>query len=286
MRIGTLTARPMSSYQLSSAPLPDSPTVVYARNPLIAAICQARFPPILRIIAEPPVDFQERIRTEYPLMTERSLDAIELPPGVPPAVAEVLKRSVPDRRLVGYDFASADEQWKVSLTRDFLALSTSAYSRWEGFRAHWDGPLKALIEVYKPAFFTRLGLRYQNLIRRSALNQAPDATWSDFVRPHIAGVLAVPGVAGAVDEARCQVIIQLPHFKGKVRITYGIVQAGDEKEDCFLIDSDSYTEERTSIGDVDNIFNYFNRQSGRLFRWCIQDRLHEALEPAPVGASI
>jgi uncharacterized protein (TIGR04255 family) len=218
-------------------------------------------------------------------LNERQPDAIELPPGEPPVVAQVVESSLPRGKLTGYDFLSADEKWKVTLTRDFLALSTSAYLRWEEFRAHLDGPMKALIDVYGPAFFTRVGLRYQDLIRRSALN-AQDASWRDLVKPHIAGVLVVPEVAGAVAEAFSQVLIRFPHFKGKVRVNFGIVQVRDTNEDGFLIDQDLNTEERTNIGDVDNILSYFNRQSGRLFRWCIQDKLHMAMEPVPVDAAV
>jgi len=273
----------MADRELTSDPLPDSPRVVYARNPLIEVLCQVRFPPILRIAVEPPAAFQDRIRSEYPLLAEKQPDAIELPPGVPPVVAQVIRSSLPKGKAAGYEFASADEKWKVTLTRDFLALSTSAYRRWEDFRVHLDGPMKALIEVYAPAFFTRIGLRYQDLIRRSAFQNAPDTNWRDLVKPHIAGALAVPEVAEAVEEAFGRTLIRFPHFKAKVRFNCAIVQASETNEECFVIDSDFYTEERTNISDVDDILGYFNRQSGRLFRWCIQDRLHEAMEPVLVA---
>jgi len=280
---GTLGLKTMVGQELSPEPLPDSPRVVYAKNPLVEVICQVRFPPILKIAAEPPAAFQEKIRAEYPLLTEKQPDAIELPPGVPPVVAQVLRSSLPKGKLAGYEFSSADEQWKVTLTRDFLALSTSAYRRWEDFRAHLDGPMKALVEVYAPAFFTRIGLRYQDLVRRSAFN-AQGTNWRDLIKPHLAGVLAVPEVADAVQEAMGLILIRFPHFDSKVRVNYGIVQTTDANEECFLIDNDFSTEQRTNVNNVDNILGYFNRQSGRLFRWCIQDRLHEAMEPTSVTA--
>ena len=34
-----------------------------------------------------------------------------------------------------HEFKSADQFWTVTLHRDFLALSTSAYTRWSHFRA-------------------------------------------------------------------------------------------------------------------------------------------------------
>lgn len=267
-------------------PFPDSERVVYGRNPLIEVICQLRFPPILRIAAEPPVAFQERIRNEYPLLSEKFPEVnIEMPSGVPPALLELLKGTVPKRKLMGYDFASADEKWKVSLTRDFLSLSTSQYTRWEHFREHLEGPLQALIAVYAPAFFTRVGLRYQDLIQKSRLGLPTTTKWSELIKPHIAGVHGVPELEGAVEESQGQLLISLPEFEGKVRINYGIVQTVESDEKCFLIDGDYYSEQRTKTNAVDGILTYFNKQSGRLFRWCIEDRLQAAMEPHPVQAT-
>jgi uncharacterized protein (TIGR04255 family) len=267
-------------------PFPDSDRVVYGRNPLVEVICQLRFPPILRITAEPPVAFQERIRTDYPLLGEKFPEMnIEMPQGIPAPFAELIKGNLPRRKLMGYDFASADEKWKVSLTRDFLSLSTNHYTRWEHFRERLEGPLQALTSVYNPAFLTRVGLRYQDLIQRSRLQLPQTTKWAELIRPHIAGVHAIPELEGSVEESQGQLLISLPQFKGKVRINYGIVQTVEPIENCFLIDGDYYSEERTKTDDVDGILAYFNKQSGRLFRWCIQDRLQEAMEPHAVEAS-
>jgi len=265
---------------------PDSPRIIYSRNPLVEVICQLRFPSILRITTEPPVTFQEKIRGEYPLLTERSPESdIEIPPGVPASVAETIMKALPRRKLVGFDFVSADEKWKVSLTKEFLALTTSKYTRWEDFRQHLEGPLSALIEVYSPAFCTRVGLRYQDLVQRSKLGLAATTPWAQLLRGHIAGVLAPSELATTIEEHQCQTLIKLPAYGGKVRMRHGIVQTVDTNEECFLIDSDFYTQERTKLTDVDGILGYFNRQSGRLFRWCIEDRLHQAMEPGPVVAT-
>lgn len=276
----------MPDQATSLAPFPDSERVVYGRNPLIAVICQLRFPPILRIAAEPPVAFQERIRNEYPFLSEKFPEVnVEMPPGVPPAMAEMIRGTLPKRKLMGYDFASADEKWKVSLSRDFLSLSTSQYTRWEHFREHLEGPLQALMTVYAPAFFTRLGLRYQDLIQKSRLGLPPRTKWSELIKPHIAGVHGVPELEGAVEESLGQLLISLPQFGGKVRINYGIVQTVESDEKCFLVDGDYYTEQRTKTDAVDGILAYFNKQSGRLFRWCIEDRLQRAMEPRPVEST-
>ena len=272
----------------SLPPFPDSERVVYRRNPLVAVICQLRFPPILRITTEVPAAFQEQIRKEFPLFSENAPEiGIEGPPGmpVPPALLELVKGSIPKGQRVGYDFKSADGTWKVRLTRDFLSLSTNQYTRWEEFQKNLEGPLKALEQTYSPAFFTRVGLRSQDLIRRSQLGFSEATKWSTLIQPHIAGVYAVPELENAVKESMGQLLLTFPEFKGKVRMNYGIAQVVGSPEDCFLIDSDYYTEERTKRDGVDATLAYFNKQSGRLFRWCIEPALHNAMEPEPVKAA-
>lgn len=267
------------------SPFPDSPRIIYGRNPLGQVICQLRFPSILRIAAEPPVAFQEQIRSEYPVLRERRTE-VDLPPGIPPAVAQIV-RGLPRKNAGGYDFISEDGKWKVSLAGEFLALTAGRYEQWEHLHQHLAGPLKALIDVYKPAFFTRAGLRYQNVICRTKLGLRADTAWSELIRPHIAGVLAKKEVAGIVEEFQCQTALALGAHGGHVRMMTGIVETADvPREACFLIDNDFYTQGRVTIDDVDRVLGYLNRQSGRLFRWCIEERLHVAMEPRLVEASV
>ena len=53
----------------------QEPRQIYQRNPLAEVICQLRFPEILSIGANLPVDFQEAIRDEFPQYQSR----LELP---------------------------------------------------------------------------------------------------------------------------------------------------------------------------------------------------------------
>lgn len=267
----------MIDLQTLPSPLPDSPRIVYSRNPLVEVVCQLRFPPILRITSDLPADFQDRIRSEYPLLSEK-FPEIDVPAEAPPALAKVLRGNL-RRQLIGYDFKSEDGNWTVGLTREFIALSTSKYVSWAEFQRQLEGPLNALIGVYNPSFFTRIGLRYQDLIQRSKLDLTPDTSWATLVRPSVAGVLATPELGESVSESQSQVLLRLPVFGGRIRMNYGLVSSVETDEECFLIDSDFYTEERTRINDAANVLAYFNKQSGKLFRWCIEDRLHEIMDP-------
>src|SRR5437867_910928 len=100
-------------------PFPDSQRVIYTQNPLHEVICQLRFPPILRIDAEPPAAFQERLRAMYPLFREIEQD---LPfDNAPAEFAKILKGALLNRtRAMGYEFVSEDGAWLVTLCRDAL----------------------------------------------------------------------------------------------------------------------------------------------------------------------
>jgi uncharacterized protein (TIGR04255 family) len=51
-------------------PFKETQRVIYNKNPLIQVVSQLRFPRILAIDEKQPVDFQEKIRQEYPLFEE------------------------------------------------------------------------------------------------------------------------------------------------------------------------------------------------------------------------
>jgi uncharacterized protein (TIGR04255 family) len=268
----------------ASTPFPDSPRVVYDKNPLFEVLCQLRFPHILRIETEIPAAFQEKIRKEFPFFRERvASPAIpELPPGMPDAFVKAIQAAAAGPGAPkAYEFLTADKVWTVTLTRGSLAIKTTKYTRWEEFKAYMTGPLQALTEIYAPAFFTRIGLRYQDLIQRSNLGLSGTA-WPELLNPTIAGELASPELAGAVEEAFTQVLVRLPSESGQVRVRHGLVQVAGSDEECYLIDSDFYREGEVATDEAPRTLDSFNRQSGRLFRWCITDRLHRAMEPKPV----
>jgi uncharacterized protein (TIGR04255 family) len=261
-------------------PFPDSPRVIYKKNPLTEVLCQLRFPSILRIDTEPPAAFQERVRQEYPLYSEGVRQEIALPQ-LPKQIAQRLGEELGFSKIgKAYDFLSPDREWTIGLTRDFLALSTQRYERWEGFREHLQLPLRSLLAEYAPPFFTRIGLRYQDIIRRSALGQE-DANWSELLQPHISGELA-SDVSGDLESTMRQTVIRLPDGRSHVRIVHGLVEIPAPPEVCYVIDSDFYTDQQTEPEDATDTLNAFNTQSRRLFRWCITDRLHRSMDPQPI----
>ena len=252
---------------------PDSPRVSYARNPLEQVICQLRFPSLLRIVAEPPVNFQESIRQQFPILMERQQISIELPGELRKVLPADLLSSPADR---SYDFASEDESWKVSVAKGFIALSTRKYERWEQFRQTLQDVWSAFQAEYRPSHLTRIGLRYKNAVKRKELGLA-GTPWHELLQNHILGVLQEPSIVDKVRSSIQEVLLSASPDE-QVRIRHGL-GSGDPAEASYLIDADFFTEERVSCERIFDSLSRFNGDAGRLFRWCIGPALHGALGP-------
>jgi uncharacterized protein (TIGR04255 family) len=252
--------------------------MIYQINPLEVVICQLRFPPILKIDTEPPAAFQEQIRADYPFYESKS--PFRLPAGLPPNLAEMVVADLPLGGIKSHDFDSKDRTWGLNLTREFLALTCRAYERWENFRERLNGACVALNECYKPAFYTRIGLRYRDVIRRSRL-QLEKTPWLELLQPWISGVIGRPETADQVKNTASVFLIDFPEEAGRVQVSSGLAVDGQTNEIAFVIDADFYTEQQTESSHVFQRLDIFNRYAGRFFRWCITDQLHEAMRPHP-----
>jgi uncharacterized protein (TIGR04255 family) len=257
------------------APFSESQRVVYAKNPLEIVICQLTFPAILRISSESPVEFQEALRKNYPLF--REIPPVDVGTGLPPDLAAMVSKLMPLPGSKAYELTSPNGAWQITLTQESVALQCKAYRRWEEFRDALMTALTLLGRIYEPSFFTRIGLRYRDVITRNSLG-LKDVPWGELLSPLLASEFH-SSISNAVDGSWHQLALRM-QGDAKVTLQHGL--GNKDGEVCYIIDSDFYTAQRTGAQDASRILDYFNRQAGRLFRWCIADRLHAAMEPQPV----
>lgn len=211
---------------------------LYARPPLVEAICQLRFPTILSIGAKEPAEFQEAIRAEYPRYAARSeypmpkLTGVGTPQPFGAAAAPV----------TNYNFISQDGKWKINLTNNFIALSTIGYRQWEDFAQRLDVVLAHFIRIYQPAYFERIGLRYLNAFSRKAVGME-DLLWDDLIQSAYLGILGEPDV----DEktvSKCSLDVEMALEGGcrmKLHAGPGMLKKGPENaqgEVRFILDGD------------------------------------------------
>jgi hypothetical protein len=132
-------------------PFSDSQRVVYTKNPLEVVICQLRFPAILKISSEPPVDFQEALRKNYPLF--REVPPLDVGTGLPPELSVIMGKLMPFPSSKAYELTSENGAWQITLTQESLALQCKAYRRWEEFRDALQTALVLLRQIYELVIF-------------------------------------------------------------------------------------------------------------------------------------
>lgn len=264
-------------------PFPDSPRLVYGESPLVEVICQLRFPPVLDISAAEPAAFQRAIIERYPEYEKEDAGAALAPAlNLPPEVANLVSQfGVGPAGTGTYRFMSENRLSAIALTRDWIAVTDRAYERWERFRADLELATRTLEQVYRPPFFSRIGLRYRNVIDRRQLG-LEEVAWETLLNPELLGVmLASPEFREAVERIESLAVVSIDEIPGGfVTLRHGIVAASQDGEiSKYFIDADFHTEDREATRDVLGTVDRFNRFAGRLFRWAITNQLHEALRP-------
>jgi len=259
---------------------PDSRWVIFNKNPLKQVICQLRFPPILAITSQEPVAFQELVRGTHPGY-ERALTII------PKAFADLLASlPVPQNVLpegIVYKFFTLDRKTEIDLTRDSVSVATTSYKRWEEFEAVIRLAKEALETTYEPTSYSRIGLRYIDVIERETcgLSQVP---WKDLIKSSVVGLLAEShtNITDHIAAMNSQTLFTLGLPDENLMVRNGFMSATAEGTQQYGIDADFYKEGNSASGEVLAILRRFNREARNFFNWVITDRLRDALEPIPV----
>jgi len=260
---------------------PEAARVNYKKNPLDKVICQLRFPPILSIDKEIPAQFQDSVREFFSGFYEKEEAILPIPAGIKKELPPELFRQIMPSQTKNYKFSSEDSISTINLTRTFLALTTTNYETWEGFIERLSGPLEALINIYKPAYFSRIGLRYVDIIKRSVL-KLEDINWNELLQPFVLGLLGSDKVSSDIETFETKYQIPLEDGESMVRIVMSLVdwEKANQNgiEECFMIDTDFYAK-KTEITNVMGKLEYFHIQASRLIQWLITKKLHDAMEP-------
>lgn len=252
----------------------DYKRVIYSNNPLVSVVCQIRFPEILRIEADPPVAFQERISDLYP--------RLEIQRGIGIQLGSALPQDKPIRQSLSYAFYSVDADWHVSLTTGFLALATTKYERWEQFFERMEQVLSALCDSFNVSLVERVGLRYQDVIDKKELG-LESKNWSELFNPKITALLS-DGAApeNCINSFKSTLVYVVDDVNLALRTQ--VVEHPETKDKAFLLDTDYFVEPGAefNLEKVMDDVNRLHHLTGPFFRWCIQDPLHTALNPREV----
>ena len=254
----------------------DGNRYAYGKSQLVEVICQLRYPTILSIETKEPADFQETIRDVFP----RYACQIEQLPPV----------NGTQQTVKNHNFLSEDNTYKISMTKDFIALSTMRYTNWEDFARLLDEPLGQFIRLYRPVCFDRVGLRYVNAISREQLDLT-GRRWNDLFQPPYLSVLDEDEVDEAsvtkcsIDVERkldAQTSLKLHAGPGFVQRNIRMgnkIQQVQEKEVRFIFDQDIFSSAKVKIAAVAETLDHLHDNADSIFSDAITTVLHDAMEP-------
>lgn len=245
----------------------------YHKNQLGEVICQLRFPEILTIETNVPAEFQEAIRSAFPHYSSRKET---------PAPKLVNGRLEPQQPNNNYQFVSEDGHWRVNLTSTFISLACNRYTCWEDFAKKLDMPLAAFIQLYRPAFFERVGLRYLNFISRQDLG-LEGTPFRELIQSQYLGILAdedIPETASSRATVDAEFAIR-GGCRAKIHAGPGFVKRGrtETKEVHFIFDQDLFMPGKVAVNLSAGALETLHTQADSIFRGAITDTLHDAMEP-------
>lgn len=247
------------------------------RNQLGEVICQLRFPEILIIGANPPAEFQDAIRAQFPMYSVRKESPAPKVTGTP---GNLSLENVP--ATTNYQFVSADGNWRVNLTSNFISLSCAKYTSWETFAKYLDKPLAAFIKIYKPACFQRVGLRYLNFISRKDLS-LEGVPFRELFQPAYLGLLDEDDVPEHT-VGRCNMDAELAIGGGcrvKIHAGPGLIKKNGkaDNEVRFIFDQDLFMAGNVPVNHSAAALETLHSQAYSILRGAITDTLFDALEP-------
>ena len=263
---------------------PQTGRVEYSNNPLEEVICQVRFPPILKIGANSPAEFQDHIRKLFPLYEEQSDGGISLPNQVREMLSEAgIEGLFPTQTPRLHRFSTEDASRSVSLQSDFIAFAVNDYKRWQDFREQFGLIERKFRCLYEPSFYSRIGLRYRDVITRKNLG-LERYSWGDLLNRDLVGLLGDEEVSSRAGQAVTVIQMRLPDIEGaQLTLRYGLLPHPDQDPlDSYAIDTDIFIEQRVEPNDCFRLLDKFNGITGNIFRWAISDILRDALGPNPI----
>lgn len=249
---------------------------IYEKNQLMEVVCQLRFPTILSVGATEPAAFQDAIRDVFPRYDVRQE---QLPPKVTPVPGQQ-PRVEPRKPVTNHSFRTAQGEYTINLTQDFISLSCRKYRCWEDFARMMDKPLAAFIKTYAPAYFERVGLRYINAFSKAELG-VEELPWRELLQPAYLGLLASEDVPEQAF-ARCMQDVEAAIGGGcrmKMKVGPGLVKRANTQESRMILDLDVFMGGNIPVNLAAGSMQTVHAQADSIFRGAITDTLHDAMEP-------
>ena len=252
---------------------PEKEEIRLQNAPLEEVVCQVRFPPILRISEELPSAFQEEIRARFPRLETKQRIMMQIP-GIDNTNQPAFETSPK-----AHDFLTADGKTITTLAADFFALTTKAYTQWEDYLHYLENVTKAVCDIYKPAYATRIGLRFINRFDQENTGTEAYQEILELFREELTCLLQVD----AWKEPR-EMLTQLALDDDPAKMVLRFGYAVKETQPSILVDIDYFEEGQVNINDVIGKTIAYHDRIYQAFRWCLKDTSLDRFDPLTGGS--
>ena len=236
----------------------------YQRNFLRQAVCEFRFPTLMEIGGQkPPAAFVSSLRKEYPHLELGNEVTLGIGGG-----SNGFNNS--------HIFRSTKLTWTVSLKQSSFSIETTAYTTYAQMRERVMRVIEAASKVIDSDFFTRVGLRYINVIDT---DEDPANGW---VNPELVGPILSGHFSGIKEYAGK---LQLLAEDGGCSLQHGLRfnQQNSESASQYVLDIDSFRNE-VAVENAAVALDMMHSQSFDMFDWAIGSKAREQLSAAKTSS--
>lgn len=233
--------------------VPHVPAAHYKKNLIQQVVCEFRFPTLFELeAAQPPLAFAKALRKEYPTHARQqhlqvSGDAVD--------------------RVHGHVFRSKNARWTVTLKSSSVTIETSQYDSFNEFHERTKSLLGVAAGVIDTEFFTRIGLRYINVIPFIA------DEIGDWVNPALVAGLAA-GIYGDVTEHSGRIAGFVGD--GKFLLQHGLGDNPATNSRAYVLDFD-FSQEDVEVAQAPQVVRELHDREFEFFKWCLGPKAIEHL---------
>lgn len=231
----------------------------YKRNFLKQAVCELRFPTLMELgDPKPPVSLVNALRKEYPHLELSNEVTLGIGSGVPGSNN-------------AHIFRSSKLTWAITLKQSVLSIETTSYTDYANMRQRVLNIIAAATPVLDTDFFTRVGLRYVNVIDSPT---DPTQGWVNetLVSPILFGkFIGIQEFAGK---------LQLATSDGGCLLQHGIrlnaSQSSEDRHPEYVLDVDTYRND-VKVEDISIALDKMHEQAFDLFDWALGENARNHL---------
>jgi uncharacterized protein (TIGR04255 family) len=240
----------------------------YLKNYITNVIFKIDFSEILKLINDTPVEFQDKIREEFPSLEIK--DLVQITTGIDKG------KDIYDKKISKtYVFKNKDKLQQVEINSSFFAVVFFKYHMFEELSKTILDTFRIFQDLFSPLDIKRVGLRYINEIK---IQEGNPLEWEQFINEKLVSHLdAFRNNKEYLNRSMNQMIYKFDDYI--LLFNYGIFNQEfpnliSRKE--FILDYDCYT---TNIpdNDITKLLAVFHSKIQTLFEISITENLRDKM---------